>query len=394
MTKVFQVGNILRLLKVLTYISATVLLLIDNEFSKLTYLIPLVILLVFTDYFRDYCLIPNKKPASYIAASIVLELLLIICTGFFDKSGINILFFFVLVSWNVIIYPFTYSLPVAVVFIASELFIYAQGHGSGTLKEPILPMFFSYGISTTFVMGMSYFVKLQMREKEKLAHINSELEQAYKKLIENSAAAHQLTIEEERTRMAREIHDTLAHTLTTLIVQLEACKRLASLDPSRLPAELEKAQELSRSGFNDIKRSIKALRPQAMENKSLFASINSVICETMENTKVNIAFNNLLAPDIKFSSQVEVTLFRAIQESITNSIRHGQASEIEITIKQENNTLQLCIADNGRGCSNIKKGYGMQGISERIESLNGNVAFSSSFGKGFKTILTIPCEVA
>ncbi|MDF2591132.1 MAG: conserved rane protein of unknown function [Clostridia bacterium] len=392
MANAWQVRTFTNRIKLFTYISAVVLLIINNDFDKLTYLIPLVLLLTFVNYSRDYYLIARKKPIQYVWISIALEILLIVWVGFFDKNDINMLFFFICISSTIIIHPFTYSiLPVAVYF-ASLFFAHGQRNGFDDIIKSIIPIFFSYGVSIAFVMGMSYLVKMQVHEKEKLAHINAELEQAYKKLIENSAAVQKLTVEKERTRMAREIHDTLAHTLTTLIVQLEACKKLASMDPSRLPAELEKAQGLSRSGFNDIKRSIKALRPQAMEDKSFFASITSIINETMDNTKVNIALNNLLPDDILLSSQIEVALFRVMQESITNAIRHGQASEIQIDIRKEENTLQLHMKDNGIGCANIKKGYGMQGIRERIESINGTVEFSSSQGKGFKTMITIPYE--
>lgn len=393
MSKDLKFGDITKWLKLFTYISATLLLIANTNFDKLPYLITLVLLLFFINYSRAYYLEAGKKPIRYVWISIVLEILLIISIGIFGDTDINTLFFYVCISSTVIIYPFVYSIPLAALFILSEFFIYAFRYGFEDLMKSAVSLFFSYGVSTAFVMGMSYLVKLQVQEKKKLAHINAELEQAYKKLIENSAVAQKLSVEQERTRMAREIHDTLAHTLTTLIVQLEACKKLASMDPSRLPVELEKAQELSRSGFNDIKHTIKALRPPAMEEKSFFASITSIINETMENTKVNIILNNFLTEDTKLSSQVEVAMFRIIQESITNSIRHGEASEIEIAINMDDNMLQLCIVDNGIGCSNIKKGYGMQGIRERIESLNGSVAFLSSQGKGFKTMVSIPYEV-
>jgi signal transduction histidine kinase len=394
MSKVSQVINITKWIKLFTYISATVLLIVDNDFDKLTYLIPILLLLVFVNYSREYYLIAGSKPTQYICISIALELLLIISIGFYDKTGINILYFYICLSSTIIIHPFIYSIFLVCLYFASIFLIYTIRNGFIDLMNSIIPMFFSTGVSIAFVMGMSYLVKRQIREKERLAHMNEELEQAYKKLIDNSAAAQKLSVEQERTRMAREIHDTLAHTLTTLIIQLEACKKLASLDPSRLPTELEKAQELSRSGFNDVKHSIKALRPHAMEEKSFFASIISMINETMENTNVNIILNNLLSQDIKLASQVEIALFRVIQESITNSIRHGQADEINIDIKQDNNMLQLSIINNGLGCANIKKGFGMQGIQERIESLNGSVEFSSTQSKGFKTKVSIPCEVS
>lgn len=393
MANASQIKNITKWLKLFTYISATILLILNNDFNKLTYMIPIIVLLIFVSFFRDYYLEAGKKPIKYVWASIALELLLIISIGFFDKTDISILYFFICISSTIIAHSFAYSLSLAFVYVASAFLIYAGRNGPEALMKSIVPMLLSYGVSTAFVIVMSYLVKIQVREREMLAHVNAELEQAYKKLIENSEVTRKLTVEQERTRMSREIHDTLAHTLTTLIVQLEACKKLASLDPSRLPAELEKAQELSRSGFNDIKHTIKALRPQVMEDKSFFSSILSIVNETMKNTKVHITLNNTLPDDTKFTSPIEITLFRVIQESITNSIRHGQADKIEIDIKQDHNLLQLSIADNGAGCANIKKGFGMQGIRERIESLNGSVEFSGSTGKGFKTKVSIPYEV-
>lgn len=393
MAKVSQIKKITNGFKLFTYISATILLITNNDFDKLTWLIPIIVLLFFVNYFRDYWLTAGKKPVQYIGASIILEILLIIGIGFLDKTNINILFFFVCISSTIICFPLLYSLLLAAVYTASAFYIYAGKNGVTGLMDSIVTLFLSYSVPIAFVIIMSYLVKVQVREKEKLAHMNTELEQAYKKLIENSDIARKLTLEQERARMAGEIHDTLAHTLTNLIVQLEACKKLASMDPSRLPAELEKAQELSRSGFNDVKRTIKALRPLAMEDKSFFASITSIIEDTMKNTNVHITFNNSLPQDLKLGSQIEIAMFRVIQESITNSIRHGLAGEIEITIKQENNKLHLYIDDNGKGCTNIKKGYGMQGMRERIESLNGSVSFSGSLGKGFKTTVSIPYEV-
>ncbi len=370
------------------------LLLTYNDADKLPWLIPAVLLLSFIDYSRDYWQAAGKKSASLLWAGIVLEMLLIICIGYLDTSDVVILYFFVFISYVVIRFPFAYSIPLAAVFVMSGFIIYAERNGFRDLMASAMSMLFSYGISTAFVMGMSYLVKQQINEKEKLAHINNELELAYKKLMENSAAARQLTIEQERTRMAREIHDTLAHTLTNLIVQLEACKLLASMDPSRLPGELDKAQALSRSGFSDIKRSIAALRPLTMENKSLIASIDSLISEAAENTKVSINFINSLGHDAKLASQAEVALFRAVQESVTNSIRHGHAEKIDITLERDGDAIRLSVEDNGAGCVNIKKGYGLKGMRERVESLEGSVGFLSEPGRGFKTEITIPCEVA
>lgn len=392
MLKALQVSDLTKWIKVFTYISATVLLITNNNFDKLKYLIPILVLIFFINYSRDYLVVSSKNSVQYIWISIAAEMLLILSISFIDKNDINLLLFYICVSSTTIIHPFKYSIYLVVSYISLTFLSYAIRNGFNVLMVSILPMLFNYGVSIAFVVGMSYLVKLQIREKEKLAHINTELEQAYMKLIENSAVSERLSVEQERTRMAREIHDTLAHTLTTLIVQLEVCKKLSSVDPTRLPAELEKAQELSRSGFNDVKRSIKALRPQAMEERSFFDSIISIINETMENTNVHITLNDLLSTDIKIPTHMEVPLFRVIQESITNSIRHGHANEIKITIEKDKDMLRLCIVDNGIGCTNVKKGYGIRGIQERIESLNGRVDFLSFQDKGFKTEVSIACE--
>lgn len=394
MAKGLQITGLTNWVKLFTYISATVLLIIDNNFNQLKYLIPLVLLLFIVNYSRDYILERGSTPKPYVWISLALEMLLIIGIGLFDRTNVSILFFFVCISSTIIIHPFIYSLPLVGVYLFSEFFMYARENGFSDLTHSLVSLLFSYGVSTVFVMGMSYLVKMQIREKEKLARTHNELEEAYKKLIEHSAVAQKLSVEQERTRMAREIHDTLAHTLTTLIVQLEACKKLASVDPTRLPIELEKAQELSRSGFNDVKRSIKALRPQVMEDQSLIASLHSIINTTRENTQVAIQLQNHLPQDIKLASPIEVAMVRIIQESITNSIRHGQAKEINITIEEENNTLRLSIIDHGVGCASLKKGYGTLGIQERIESLKGSVQFLTSPGQGFRTEVFIPYEGA
>lgn len=393
MVKDLRYKNTVSWLKLFTYISATVILLSSTGADKLVYLIPLVIVLFFVNYFREYYLEARCKHIRYIWTSIIIEMLLILSIGYFNSTDANILLFFACISSVIIGYSFAYSIPMALIYIGTQFCFYAIRNGVGFVMGNILSMFFSYSVSTAFVMMMCYLVKIQIRERERLSHVNAELETAYKKLIESSAAARKLTVEQERTRMAREIHDTLAHTLTSLIVQLEACKELAAQDPSRLPGELNKAQELSREGFNDVKRSIKALRPQVMEDKSFVDSIISSINGIMENTKVHVTLNNSLPNDLKLPSSIEVALFRVIQESITNSIRHGRSSEIEISIKLENNTVELDIEDNGTGCANIKKGYGIRGISERIEDLGGDARFSSTNGSGFKTNVYIPYEV-
>ena len=138
--------------------------------------------------------------------------------------------------------------------------------------------------------------------------------------------------------MAREIHDTLAHTLTAAVVQMEAGKKLIDVDTSRAKAEIEKAQEVTRAGLRDVKRTIKALRPQILENSSLCGAILNLIQNIEDSAHVKVEFHDDLkreleiaaCSDLEFSSCTEVVIFRVIQESITNAIRHGAADAVVI----------------------------------------------------------------
>jgi signal transduction histidine kinase len=243
----------------------------------------------------------------------------------------------------------------------------------------------SSGASVLFTFIMSYLAKLQINEQHKLKRTNKELQLAYIKLMNNA-------IEKERLRMAREIHDTLAHTLTAAIVQLEAGKRLVGIDKDRAIAEIDKAQNVTRDGLNEVKRTIKALRPQKMENSNFFEALKIMIDEFEANTGTAIEVIQPSDKLLKLSPTTEVGLFRVIQESLTNSVRHGNAQNILVEILAFENHLNVMIKDDGKGCTTVKKGYGLQGIMERVGEMKGNVQFITSSGKGFETKIDICLE--
>lgn len=380
-------------IKPFTHLAAVITLLLFSSFNDKPYLVSLMLIILFASYFRQFFLVVYDKPAGYKWISTFVELSAIIGISFIDKTGVGILFFFACLSETILFYETRFAgIFLVIPFFISRFFLNIFILGTSDATELLVDVFLMMGVPVAFVYGMSYYLKLQISEKEKLARINKELETAYKNLIDASTASEQLSIEKERVRMAREIHDTLAHTLTTLIVQLEACKKLAAVDVNRLTHELEKAQELTRSGLTDVKRTIKSLRPQALEGKTFFEWVLDFVNNTMNNTEVHIILNNHLPRELKLSTALEVTVFRLIQESVTNSIRHGQAKEVDITMSLNNKSIQITIKDNGIGCPRIKKGFGLSGIQERIGAAGGWVDFSSAVGQGFGTRVSIPAE--
>lgn len=121
-----QVRNITNWIKIFTHISATVLLVANNDFDKLKYLLPIIILIFFVDYSRDYYLVTSEKVHKYIWINIAIEIIFIIFIGFIDKNDINLLFFFACLSSTIIIHLYTYSVFIVVSYLIAMFSIYAR----------------------------------------------------------------------------------------------------------------------------------------------------------------------------------------------------------------------------------------------------------------------------
>lgn len=213
-----------------------------------------------------------------------------------------------------------------------------------------------------------------------LQRTNEELE---KSLMDNARLAEI----RERNRIAREIHDTLGHTLTGLAAGIDACIALAGDDKPALRNQLDLLSKVSRNGIKDIRMSVSSLRPDAPERLNL----KNAIEELVENTKRVAGVNIKLDCDIinlKFDEDEEMAIYRIVQESLTNAIRHGKAKNIDVSIKKNYGSINLLICDDGIGCEDIKAGFGLRHIRERVNMLKGQVNFSSE--DGFKVEAMIP----
>lgn len=186
----------------------------------------------------------------------------------------------------------------------------------------------------------------------------------------------------ERNRIAREIHDTLGHTLTGAIIQLEAAKKIINRDPEKAGVIIEKVQRITKEGFEDVKLAIKALRPVLIEESSLTEAIKALSNKIKEDMNVEVALT--MDDNIHVQDNMKVDLYRIVQESITNSIRHGKATQIDIVLNVSYDRLKLYIEDNGSGNDNISEGYGLKGIRERVKKYNGEVTFESSRTNGYR----------
>lgn len=226
---------------------------------------------------------------------------------------------------------------------------------------------------------------------EKLYKNREELKLANLQLEEYAIRSEKMAETRERNRLAGEIHDTLGHVLTGISMGLEACIALIDVDAAKTRRQLEHISETARSGLLDVRRSVKALRPDALERLELKEALQKLTQDInkVTDTRVSLSFED--DNSITLSADEEETLYRIVQESITNSVRHGGAMNIEVNLLKTPGRAIVQIIDDGKGCAEITEGFGLRHIKERVGLLNGTVEFESD--KGFKTKASIPIRI-
>ena len=238
-----------------------------------------------------------------------------------------------------------------------------------------------------FVLYLVLLVQSQHHEKERIASLNKQLEEANVRLRAYALEAERTAETRERNRLAREIHDTLGHTLTGIAAGLDACIVLVDAAPAVVKKQLEKIRETARHGIVDVRRSVKKLRPDDLEKLPLQQAIKKVIAEFSASSGVEIQLVELGWPE-KLREDEEEVIYRIVQEGITNARRHGKATKVTVTCGLEPGRFYIIIADNGEGCAETKQGFGLRHMEERLELLHGRLRYWSN--KGFTLEATIP----
>lgn len=214
-----------------------------------------------------------------------------------------------------------------------------------------------------------------------------QLEDAYQKLKKTSGDLEEVTILRERNRIAREIHDTVGHTLTTVLMELEAGERLIPRDPALAREKLGLARSQVRKGLNDIRESVSILKT-GREMMGLKASLQLLIEETINHGAVYIHDEIGELPSL--TEQQEKALYRALQEGITNGIRHGGSTAFVFQLEYENGTVRFFLQDNGKGTDRIVFGFGLTAMQQRVREAGGEFHISSRLGEGCCIEIRIP----
>ena len=230
-----------------------------------------------------------------------------------------------------------------------------------------------------FIVYCVYVINAQRGTIEEVNQLYHELQTANEQLKEYADMSERMAQTRERNRLAREIHDTLGHTLTGIATGLDACLALIEISPEQTKKQLLLLSKVSREGIKDIRRSVNELRPDALERLSLEVAIRKMVTDMSDVSDVRIYFETD-EKHLKFDEDEENAIYRVIQEGITNAVRHGRARSVWITLKRINGEILLTIRDDGVGCEEMKHGFGTKHMKERIEMLRGTVVFDGQHG--------------
>lgn len=198
--------------------------------------------------------------------------------------------------------------------------------------------------------------------------------------------AEKIAEDKERKRIAREIHDTLGHALTGISAGIDAVSVLVDLNPSHAKEQLKNVSDVVREGIQDVRRSLEKMRPGALEKGSLKEALLKMIADYENLSKLQVSLDYKW-DNVDLDITKEDIIFRVIQESITNSLRHGHARHVRIEMLNTDSYI-IKIKDDGLGCKELKLGYGLTQMQERLAIIGGHASFESQ--DGFQTTVIIP----
>ncbi|GAB4501076.1 MAG: hypothetical protein Fur0035_06170 [Anaerolineales bacterium] len=243
-------------------------------------------------------------------------------------------------------------------------------------------------IRTISFLAVGVFLSLLVK---RLREQSASLHQANANLTHYAATLEQLTVSRERNRLARELHDTLAHSLTAISVSLETAKAYFEIDPPRAQEFLEKSLEATRRGTDDTRRALKALRASALEDLGLELALRRAAESAAERSHLGLELS-LPTPLPALSPDVEQTIYRVAQEAIENIVKHARAKKFSLRLTSGSQTT-LIIQDDGLGFETkfgLSVGhFGLQGMRERAELAGGTLTVESAPGQGAKVTLTL-----
>ena len=289
-----------------------------------------------------------------------------------------------LVAWQ---YPWVWTLVAAMILSIADLLLSFPFISSDSPLYQLFLYLFAIRTQTVTIVALGIGWLLTRQRKQ-----NAALAEANQKLTQYASTAERLAVSQERMRLAQELHDTLAHSLSSVTVQLEAAESIWGVDEAKAHNLLKGALSNTRSGLTEARRALQALRAGDLEEVGLRVAVGNLARSTA--TRANLTLDLRLPDELPSLTQAEEQcLYRVTQEGLSNVARHARATRVRVELQHIPGQLTLTIADDGKGFDMAKVNgghFGLKGLRERADLVGAKLEILSEPQRGTTLILRAP----
>ncbi|WP_252505001.1 sensor histidine kinase [Sporosarcina sp. Marseille-Q4943] len=277
------------------------------------------------------------------------------------------------------------------VWVIISLQIYAQTSVFSLSSNIVNGMFVFYGAFVgSLIRNFRNAKETISVQYGQLNESHEALQAVHKQLREYAEQVEQLTVIRERNEIAREIHDTVGHKMTALVVQLQVAHEMAERDAGKAKEVIAVCEQLTRDSLHELRVSVRTLKEDG-RGMSFHEVLQELLDEFSAMTQMETSLS-LNSDSSAIPSPLQPTIKRVVQEGLTNAKKHGNAGVCLVDIQVENTEIRLTIKDDGIGQKNIHPNFGLINMKERVAEHGGSFAIRSEEGEGFRIYITFPIE--
>lgn len=336
-------------------------------------------------YGYAYCSRADEK--WYSISYFVVQIILGGCIVYLSKgAGLHLLILLPLTGHSVVLLSSIWVYLVNFLILGVYAVALQTATGSWDFVAANVPYFLA---GQVFIVAFVQMAVNEERARKEVEQLVKNLSEANDQLREYADQIEALTLTQERARMAREIHDGLGHYLTTINMQLQAAMAIIQKDKKNALVTLANAQMLTKEALAEVRRSVLELRETIEYSESVVEKIRRLA----ENSNLlNIVSKfEVIGETRHLRPAVELALYRAAQEGISNIYKHAGATKVWVTLDfTDLETVFMEIRDNGIGSVHLDEGFGLRGLQERVGLLNGRIKTETTLGSGFVLNVLIP----
>ncbi|PEL64814.1 helix-turn-helix transcriptional regulator [Bacillus wiedmannii] len=297
--------------------------------------------------------------------------LCIYLTSLFPGANVTFLISVFLIAANSQHFSYYWTAPTTVFITTGILYAVAPSNSYWIMVT-------YYGLA--YVMGFAFHLLIvNHKQNEAIRKQNAVLEQ-YMSQIER------ITLAEERNRLSSELHDTVGHAYTSIIMGMETLR--TELATEMGIQRLDSLLEMGRKSIEEVRGYLHQM-DSPCQSPSLIQSLQNLGAEFQEHAQVNVSFR-IFGEEYQLSRQAKIAFIRCLQESLTNAVRHGQGTEIIVSLQFEQQYTRLEVQDNGKGNVEWQEGFGMNAMKERAMNLQGHLSVYTKPEEGMLVTCTIP----